>query len=89
MRFLLFQAATQKIQESAGRLNDSEMATVQGRADVITYTTQAEMSHFHEHRVGDFKGYMQAFLKAQIQFHQQVSQYSSMLHVFSLTYIWN
>ncbi|ELT97665.1 hypothetical protein CAPTEDRAFT_156173 [Capitella teleta] len=67
-------AATQKIQESAGRLNDSEMATVQSRADVITYTTQAEMSHFHEVRVGDFKGYMQAFLQSQIQFHQRVTQ---------------
>ena len=67
------QAATQKIQESAGRLNDSDMATVQGRADVITYTTQAEMSHFQQDRVGDFKEYMQTYLKAQIDFHERVS----------------
>ena len=33
----------------------------------------AEMSHFHDQKVTDFKNMMQHFLQEQIRFHQRVS----------------
>ena len=66
------QTATQKIQESAGKLTETELDVVQGRADVIACTTAAEMSHFQDNRIGDFKGLMQNYLRAQIDYYQQV-----------------
>ncbi|KAI0228871.1 Sorting nexin-33 [Lamellibrachia satsuma] len=66
--------ATQKIQEQGGRLEDADMSTAQARADVIAYATLAEMNHFQQCRVTDFKYMMQHYLREQINFYQQVTQ---------------
>ncbi|EDO49827.1 predicted protein, partial [Nematostella vectensis] len=47
--------------------------TVSSRADTITAVSFAEMNHFHQLRVADFKVMMQSFLQEQIAFHQRVS----------------
>ncbi|KAK2154161.1 hypothetical protein LSH36_275g05015 [Paralvinella palmiformis] len=65
---------TSKIQENAGKYSDSEIEQMQSRASVATYTILAEMNHFQQHRVTDFKSYMQEFLKGQIAFYQQITQ---------------
>ena len=55
-----------------GKINDSEMARVNQRANVITYSTLAEINHFHNERLVDFKQMMQVFLTAQINFHSDI-----------------
>ena len=67
------QAASAKIHENAGRLSEQEVNEVQGRADVIAYATLAEMAHFQQHRVTDFKVMMREYLKGQIGFYRNVS----------------
>jgi LDH2 family malate/lactate/ureidoglycolate dehydrogenase len=67
------QGFTSKIQENAAKYSESEVTAMQSRADVATYTILAEMNHFQEHRVIDFKEYMENYLKGQIAFYQQVS----------------
>lgn len=81
--FLILQASTNKIQESAGKFSESEVQMVQGRADVITYTVLAEMNHFQMQRVVDFKRYMQGFLSGQIQFYDEVGELlNAMFHTY-------
>ena len=48
------------------------MSTAQARADIIAYATLAEMNHFQQSRVADFKRMMQDYLQQQINFYQQV-----------------
>lgn len=55
-----------------GKVNDSEMARVNVRANVTTYATLAEINHFHNERLVDFKNMMQNFLINQINFHSGV-----------------
>ena len=67
------QAASSKVQEKASKTADSEeMQSVQRRADTIAATVLAEIQHFNEYRVGDFKSYMQLYLNGQIEFFHQV-----------------
>lgn len=66
------QEASSKIQE-AGKMTESDLQSVQSRADVITYTVLAEMQHFHKHRVADFKTYVAGYLQGQIDFYKAVS----------------
>lgn len=40
---------------------------------VSVFHILAEMSHFHDQKVTDFKNMMQHFLQEQISFHQRVS----------------
>lgn len=55
-----------------GKISDSEMVRVNQRANVITYATLAEINHFHNERLVDFKQMMQVFLTAQINFHSDI-----------------
>jgi sorting nexin-9/18/33 len=66
------QEASSKIQE-AGKMTESDLQSVQSRADVITYTVLAEMQHFQKHRVADFKTYVTNYLQGQINFYKAVS----------------
>jgi hypothetical protein len=50
----------------------TEREAVQSRADVIHLLTLCEIRHFQQQRLHDFKGYMQAYLQAQVDFHEQV-----------------
>lgn len=62
------------------RLKDEEkmeyatFEDISARADTITNVSFAEMSHFHDQRVVDFKNMMQHFIQEQIGFHQRVIQ---------------
>lgn len=55
-----------------GKISDKDMARVNQRANVTTYATLAEINHFHNERLVDFKQMMQVFLTAQINFHSDI-----------------
>jgi WASP-binding domain of Sorting nexin protein len=75
---IVLQAAATKVQEAAtkgseaGKMTESDLQSLQNRADVITYTVLAEMQHFQQYRVGDFKKYMTSYLQGQIDFYKAV-----------------
>lgn len=54
------------------KISDNEMVRVNQRANVITYVTLAEINHFHNERLVDFKQMMQVFLTSQINFHSDI-----------------
>ena len=58
--------------EDSGKVGDSELEEAKCRTDIITYSLMAEAQHFHQHRVTDFREYMQSYLNAQIEFHKMV-----------------
>ncbi|RWS28411.1 sorting nexin lst-4-like protein [Leptotrombidium deliense] len=60
-----------KLQEE-GKIDASTAASVAKRADVVSFATLAEMSHFHDMRKSDFKLLMQNLLTSQIQLYQNV-----------------
>lgn len=55
-----------------GKIRDKMMAGVNQRANVVTYAILAEINHFHNERLVEFKQMMQVFLKAQISFHTDI-----------------
>ncbi|RWS01786.1 sorting nexin-33-like protein, partial [Dinothrombium tinctorium] len=60
-----------KLQEE-GKVDASVANSVAQRADVVSYATLAEISHFHSERKNDFKNAMINFLNSQIQLYQNV-----------------
>jgi len=61
----------QKLQDEE-KLKYSEVADISQRMDTVSGAIFAEMHHFHRERVRDYKGVMQAFLREQILFHQEI-----------------
>jgi len=59
--------------EDSGKVSDQELQEAKCRSDVVTYSIMAEVQHFHQHRVTDFRDYVQTYLNAQIEFHKMVS----------------
>ncbi|KAK3101901.1 hypothetical protein FSP39_007184, partial [Pinctada imbricata] len=57
-----------------GRMPESDVQAVIQRADVISFGTMAEMSHFQRERVQDFKSTMQTYLAGQIKFYKEITQ---------------
>lgn len=55
------------------KITESEMLSILQRADIISFGTLAEMTHFQKERVVDFKIMMQAYLKQQIIFYQEIT----------------
>lgn len=55
-----------------GKVSEQDMVRVTQRANVITYATLAEINHFHNERLVDFKQMIQVFLTAQINFHTDI-----------------
>ncbi|NXC39819.1 SNX33 protein, partial [Penelope pileata] len=75
----LQKGAFAKVKESQrmsdeGRMDQEEADGIRKRCRVVGFALQAEMNHFHERRVADFKRMMQSYLKQQIIFYQRVSQ---------------
>ncbi|KAM6303193.1 sorting nexin-33 isoform 2-T2 [Podargus strigoides] len=75
----LQKGAFAKVKESQrmsdeGRMDQEEADGIRKRCRVVGFALQAEMNHFHERRVADFKRMMQSYLKQQIVFYQRVSQ---------------
>ncbi|XP_077174203.1 sorting nexin-33 [Paroedura picta] len=75
----LQKGAFAKVKESQrlsdeGKMDQEEADGIRKRCRVVGFALQAEMSHFHERRVSDFKKMMQSYLKEQILFYQRVGQ---------------
>ncbi|XP_033112856.1 sorting nexin-33-like isoform X2 [Anneissia japonica] len=62
----------QKSQED-GKIDGLEAEQVRRRADVISYSMMAEMNHFHQERVKDYKEMMQRYLQEQIKFYETIT----------------
>lgn len=56
-----------------GKIGDNILTRVNQRVNVTTYTTLAEINHFHNERLTDFKTMMQSFLEQQINFYQDIA----------------
>ena len=52
---------------------ESAVQSVTQRADVISFGTMAEISHFQSSRVEDFKAIMTTYLQEQIKFYSEVN----------------
>ncbi|BFZ15586.1 hypothetical protein BsWGS_18625 [Bradybaena similaris] len=61
-----------KLQEE-GKMNEQQVKNVVAKADVISYGTLAEMNHFQNERVRDFKYMMQKYLQEQITFYKKLT----------------
>lgn len=55
-----------------GKTSDTALMRVTERANITTYATLAEINHFHNERLVDFKQMMQVFLTAQINFYTDI-----------------
>ncbi|XP_053888207.1 sorting nexin-18 isoform X2 [Malaclemys terrapin pileata] len=71
--------ALTKVKESKRHVEEGKMEVqkadgIQDRCNIISFATLAEIHHFHQIRVRDFKSQMQHFLKQQILFFQKVTQ---------------
>ncbi|ELK12182.1 Sorting nexin-18 [Pteropus alecto] len=71
--------ALTKVKESRRHVEEGKMEVqkadgIQDRCNTISFATLAEIHHFHQIRVRDFKSQMQHFLQQQILFFQKVTQ---------------
>lgn len=76
---LLPAGALTKVKESRRHVEEGKMEAqkadgIQARCNTISFATLAEIHHFHQVRVRDFKSQMQHFLQQQIIFFQKVTQ---------------
>ncbi|ETE68069.1 Sorting nexin-33, partial [Ophiophagus hannah] len=73
------EGAFAKVKESQrmsdeGKMDQEEADGIRKRCRVVGFALQAEMNHFHERRILDFKKMMQSYIREQIVFYQRVSQ---------------
>ncbi|KAM4675611.1 sorting nexin-33 [Discoglossus pictus] len=57
-----------------GRMEQEEADGIRKRCRVVGFALQAEINHFHQRRLLDFKQAIQHYLREQIVFYQRVSQ---------------
>lgn len=76
------------MEEQIAKLSEHESQAVQSKVEVISYATLAEMNHFQQYRVGDFKVMMQNYIKGQIAFYQNVSNLYILLLVLTRLVQW-
>nr|XP_033787303.1 sorting nexin-18 [Geotrypetes seraphini] len=70
--------ALTKVKESKKHVEEGKMEVqkadgIQERCNIISFATLAEIHHFHQIRVRDFRSQMQHFLQQQITFFQKVT----------------
>ncbi|XP_007433217.1 sorting nexin-33 [Python bivittatus] len=75
----LQKGAFAKVKESQrmsdeGKMDQEEADGIRKRCRVVGFALQAEMNHFHQRRILDFKKMMQSYIREQIAFYQRVSQ---------------
>lgn len=75
---LLSTGALTKVKDSQKHVEEGKMESQQAdgvreRCNIISFATMAEIQHFHQMRVRDFKGQMQHFLQQQISFFQKIT----------------
>ena len=58
--------------KNEGKMVESAVQSVTQRADVISFGTMAEITHFQQSRVQDFKSAMTTYLSEQIKFYKEV-----------------
>lgn len=82
LKFLLFliplTGALTKVKESQKHVEEGKMDRAQAegineRCNIISFATLAEIQHFHQIRVRDFKAQMQHYLQQQITFFQKIT----------------
>lgn len=57
-----------------GKMEQEESDGMRKRCRVVGFALQAEINHFHQRRLIDFKQTIQHYIKEQIVFYQRVSQ---------------
>ncbi|XP_007906914.1 sorting nexin-33 [Callorhinchus milii] len=57
-----------------GKMDQEQADGISKRCRVVGFALQAEMNHFHERRIVDFKHMMQSYLQQQILFYQRIGQ---------------
>lgn len=70
--------ALMKVKESQKHVEEAKMEALQAqdieeRCNIISFATMAEIQHFHQIRVRDFKAQMQQYLQEQIGFFQKIT----------------
>ncbi|KAG9353749.1 hypothetical protein JZ751_011871 [Albula glossodonta] len=70
--------ALTKVKESQkhveeGKMEGSQADGINDRCNIISFATLAEIQHFHQTRVRDFKAQMQHYLQQQIGFFQKIT----------------
>uniref|UniRef100_A0A3P9KDI5 Sorting nexin n=1 Tax=Oryzias latipes TaxID=8090 RepID=A0A3P9KDI5_ORYLA len=70
--------ALTKVKESQkhveeGKMDRAQAEGISDRCNIISYATLAEIQHFHQIRVRDFKTQMQHYLQQQIAFFQKIT----------------
>ncbi|XP_035204490.1 sorting nexin-18-like, partial [Stegodyphus dumicola] len=73
----------QKLMEE-GKLSQENVAAIARRTDIISYAVMAEITHFQQEQVGEFKNMIQGFLQAQVKFYLKVS-----IVIINCLCIWN
>jgi len=69
------QEMTTKAQENAGgKMSESDLQSMHGRADVVTYAVLAEVQHFEQYRISNFRDYVTRYLQGQIEFYKTASR---------------
>lgn len=61
-------------EQEEGKMSEHEVQAVVNKADIISYGTMAQMSHFQAERVQDYKTLMQKYLREQIRFYKNITQ---------------
>lgn len=56
-----------------GKMESQQADGIRERCNIISFATLAEIQHFHQTRVQDFKSQMQHYLQQQIGFFQKVT----------------
>lgn len=59
--------------EEEGKVERRQAEGIAERCSIISFATLAEIQHFHQIRVRDFKAQMQQFLQQQISFFQKIT----------------
>ncbi|GFU39360.1 sorting nexin lst-4 [Nephila pilipes] len=63
----------QKLMEE-GKLPQDGVMAIARRTDIISYAVLAEITHFQQEQVGEFKNMIQNFLQEQVQFYLKIAQ---------------
>ncbi|XP_055930462.1 sorting nexin lst-4-like [Argiope bruennichi] len=63
----------QKLMEE-GKLPQDSVISIVRRTDIISYAVLAEITHFQQEQVGEFKNMIQNFLQEQVKFYLQIAE---------------
>ncbi|XP_022673442.1 sorting nexin-18-like isoform X3 [Varroa jacobsoni] len=59
-------------QRDEGKVSAEDYVDINRRTDVVTYATLAEITHFQQERVRDYREMMHTFLQGQIDFYENI-----------------